>query len=167
MPQFEPAFFASQIFWTLTSFAVLFYALNRWVLPRITQIMHQRVQLIEDEIEQARQQRAEAEKIKQAYEIQMANIDKEAKRVFNASKQRLIDHHTCSMKEWKVHMERDKRQMRDDMKVAQQQAMRDVRGQLADIIVSATDKLIHQRIDTPTAQKALDESIADLKKHLN
>ncbi|OIO72720.1 MAG: hypothetical protein CO186_11000 [Zetaproteobacteria bacterium CG_4_9_14_3_um_filter_49_83] len=167
MPQFEPVFFASQILWTLVSFAVLFYALNRWVLPRITHIMQQRIQLIEDEIEQARHQHAEAEKIKQAYEAQLATIDQEAKRLFNTSNQRLIDQRRRMMQQWQDQMARDKRQLQDDIKLARQQAMHQVRTELADIIVSATDKLIHQQLDTPTAQKALDESLDELKKHLN
>lgn len=42
MPQFDFSVYFSQIFWMCVSFGLLFWAMHRCVMPKITQLRHQR-----------------------------------------------------------------------------------------------------------------------------
>lgn len=167
MPQFDVTFFESQIFWTIISFTILFIALDRWILPRIAAILKKRTELIEEEINEAHRNREEAEQIKSKYTAQLSEIDQEAKKMFDESEKRIVEKRNQLMGEWKDEMERKKRQFLEDAELTRQQAIRDIRKQSADLVVSATKQLIHHKMNKSDAQHALDESINELDNHKN
>jgi len=164
MPQFDVAFFASQIFWTIVSFIVLFVLLSRWVLPRIKSALQERAHLIEAEIEAACRKRTEGETLKQHYADKLSTIDAEVKKMFDESEQRIIERRDQLMGEWKAEMERKKRDFREETEAARRMAIRDIRARSAALIVDATEKLIHLHVDESQAQQMMDEAIEDMKK---
>jgi len=165
MPQFDTAFFSSQIFWTIASFLVLFVVLSRWILPRIVSILQQRTQFIEAEISAAQKKHEEADELKNEYTTKLSGIEKETQQLFDASERRIIERRRQLMDEWKEELEKKKRSFREDTEVMRQQAIRDVRAQSADLIVAATEQLIHQKVHGEGAQKILDEAIDDMEKN--
>jgi len=167
MPQFDVTFFESQIFWTIVSFIILFVVLNRWILPRIANILRERTRLIEAEIEAAHKQREEAEQLKSEYNHMIEEIDHETKKMFDESEKRLTEERNRMMSEWNAEMERKKRQFLEEAEVTRQQAIRDIRNQSAELITAAAEQVIHERLTEKEAKKALEESIAELEKHKN
>lgn len=164
MPQFDTTFFSSQVFWTMISFIILFVVLSRWVLPRIAAILQERTRLIEEEIEEAHRKREEMESLKNEYAAKLSEIDQEVKKMFDESKKRIIEKRNQVMGEWEEEMERKKRAFLEDAKVTRQKAIQDIRSQSADLIVAATEQVIHQRMSESEAQKALEDSIDQLEK---
>ena len=63
MPQLNPEFFVYQIFWLVLTFTFLFIFLWRISLPRISTVLEKREGKINDDIKEAKQLQAEAEKI--------------------------------------------------------------------------------------------------------
>ncbi|MDQ6987730.1 MAG: ATP synthase F0 subunit B [Mariprofundaceae bacterium] len=166
MPQFDTTFFSAQIFWTIISFVVLFAVLSRWILPRITSILQQRAQLIEDEIAAAHKRHQEADSLKNEYVSKLSGIEQESKKIFAASERHLNARQKQMMIEWNNEMDRKKRTFREDTEIMRQQAIRDVRIQSAELIAAATERLIHQKVGTFEAQQILEETIAELEKTL-
>jgi len=164
MPQFDSTFFASEIFWTIISFMVLYVLLSRWVLPRIASILQQRTQLIKDEIDRAHKTRQQAEYLKRKYAARLSAIEQDAKQMFDASEKRILERRNQLMAEWKDEMKRKKLAFLEDAEVIRQHAIRDIRAQSADLIADAAGKLIHRKIDKSEAQKILEEAIESLEK---
>jgi len=65
MPQLNPEFFASQLFWLILTFSFLFIFLWRFSLPRISSVLKKRENKINDGIKEAKKLQAEAEKVQQ------------------------------------------------------------------------------------------------------
>ena len=63
MPQLNPEFFISQIFWLVISFSFLFIFLWRISLPRIGSVLDKRASKINEDIKIAKEYQAEAEEI--------------------------------------------------------------------------------------------------------
>ncbi len=72
MPQFEPSSFSPQLFWLLVTFAVLFIAMWRHALPRISGILEARQQRIGSDLEKAAAFKAETEQVAAEYEKALA-----------------------------------------------------------------------------------------------
>ena len=68
MPQFDPASFASQIFWLVLLFGLLWLILARAGLPRVERIFEDRAQRISNDLEMAEKYSADAEQVQQRYE---------------------------------------------------------------------------------------------------
>ncbi|SVC35516.1 uncharacterized protein METZ01_LOCUS288370, partial [marine metagenome] len=65
MPQFEQIeVFSSLIFWSLTSFTILFLLLKRFAFPPILEVLEERENKIRSEIGDAEKLRQEAEELK-------------------------------------------------------------------------------------------------------
>jgi len=83
MPQLDPTWFVSQLFWLLITFAVLYTVLARFVLPPLQSIVARRAGTIEGDIARAESLKAEAETARQDYERTLAEA--------RARAQQLID----------------------------------------------------------------------------
>ena len=64
MPQLDPEFFVSQLFWLVVTFTFLFFFLWKVSLPRISSVLEKRENKINNDIKTAKQLQIEAEKIK-------------------------------------------------------------------------------------------------------
>ncbi len=78
MPQFDPTTFASQLFWLIVTFGLLFVLASRVLLPRIAGILEARQEKIDDDLDRAAAVKAEAETVLAAYEKTMADGKAEA-----------------------------------------------------------------------------------------
>jgi F-type H+-transporting ATPase subunit b len=67
-PPFDPNYFPSQLFWLTISLVVLYFALDKFVLPKIKTTIEDRRDRIADDLDAASQSKAEAEAAGQAYE---------------------------------------------------------------------------------------------------
>jgi len=68
MPQFDPSTFTPQLFWLVLTFSVLFVAMWRHALPRLSGILEARRQRIASDLEKAAAFKAEAEQVAAEYE---------------------------------------------------------------------------------------------------
>ena len=71
MPQLNPEFFASQLFWLVITFVFLFIFLWRISLPRINSVQTKRENKIKEDIKKAKQLQAEAEDIQEQINKQL------------------------------------------------------------------------------------------------
>ena len=68
MPQLDPEFFVSQLFWLVVTFSFLLLFLWKVSLPRIGSVLEKRENKINNDIETAKQLQIEAEKIQDQIE---------------------------------------------------------------------------------------------------
>ena len=91
MPQLNPEFWVSQIFWLVLTFGILYLVLSKLILPKISDNLETRKSQILENIEVAEKQREESKnKIKQFEKI-ILESKIEAKNYFNEKRQKLIE----------------------------------------------------------------------------
>ena len=91
MPQLNPEFWVSQIFWLILTFGILYLVLSKIVLPKISENLETRKSQILENIETAEKQRKESEdKIKQFEKI-ILESKIEAKNFFNEKRQKVLE----------------------------------------------------------------------------
>ena len=71
MPQLNPEFYVSQLFWLILTFSFLLIFLWRISLPRISSVLEKRENKVSNDIESAKQLQAEAEKIQNQIENEL------------------------------------------------------------------------------------------------
>ena len=91
MPQLNPEFWVSQIFWLILTFGILYLVLSKIVLPKISENLETRKSQIVENIETAEKHRKESEdKIKQFEKI-ILESKIEAKNLFNEKRQKVLE----------------------------------------------------------------------------
>ena len=92
MPQLNPEFWVSQIFWLIITFGILYIVLSKLILPKISTNLEQRKSRISDNIEAADKQREISETKLKEYDEIISKSKSEAKNIFNQAREKaLID----------------------------------------------------------------------------
>ena len=90
MPQLNPKFWISQIFWLTITFGILYIVLSRLILPKISANLEIRKSQILDNIEAADKQRKESEIKINEYEKTVQKSKDEAKNYFRQAREKLL-----------------------------------------------------------------------------
>ena len=90
MPQLNPEFWFSQIFWLIITFGTMFILLSKLVLPKISENLEVRKAQISENIETAEKQREESDKKLKEYEKLILESKIEAKNYFNKAREKIL-----------------------------------------------------------------------------
>ena len=91
MPQLNPEFWVSQVFWLVLTFGLLYIILSKLILPKISNNLESRKSQILENIETAEKQREESEKKVKEFEKIILESKLEAKNYFNQARQKILD----------------------------------------------------------------------------
>ena len=106
MPQLDPEFWFSQIFWLVITFGILYLVLSKLILPKISDNLETRKSQVLDNLELAEKQRNNSEAKLKEFENIILNSKIEAKNLFNDSRMKLLEN--INKKREKLEQEIDK-----------------------------------------------------------
>ena len=87
MPQLNPEFWISQIFWLTLTFGILYIVLSKLILPKISANLELRKSQIQDNVEAAEKQREDSESKLKEYDEVVLKSKLEAKNIFKAARE--------------------------------------------------------------------------------
>ena len=90
MPQLNPEFWFSQIFWLIIAFGLLFIVLSKFILPKISENLEGRKSQILENIEAAEKQRETSENKIKEYEKIIIDSKNEAKNYFSKAREKIL-----------------------------------------------------------------------------
>ena len=90
MPQLNPEFWFSQIFWLIITFGILFITLSKLILPKISETLEVRKSQISENIEAAEKEREESENKIKEYEKIILDSKNEAKNYFSKAREKIL-----------------------------------------------------------------------------
>ena len=91
MPQLDPEFWFSQIFWLTITFGILYLVLSKIILPKISDNLETRKSQVLENLELAEKQRNESKAKLKEFENIILKSKNEAKNLFNESRKKLVD----------------------------------------------------------------------------
>ena len=90
MPQLNPEFWISQIFWLTLIFGALYVLLSKFILPKISNNLETRKSQIVENIGAAEKQRKESDQKIKDYENIINEAKIEAKNIFNQAREKIL-----------------------------------------------------------------------------
>ena len=90
MPQLNPEFWVSQIFWLTLTFGILYITLSKIILPKISANLELRKSQIQENIEAAEKQREESESKLKEYEDIILKSKFEAINIFKETREKVL-----------------------------------------------------------------------------
>ena len=91
MPQLDPEFWFSQIFWLVITFGILYLVLSKLILPKISDNLETRKSQVLENLEIAEKQRNESEAKLKEFDNIILKSKIDAKNLFNESRRKLLD----------------------------------------------------------------------------
>jgi len=89
MPQLDPTYWASQAFWLILIFTLLYFTLSKMFIPKIKESIDDRENKIKDSLDEAQKLKSHAEEKLKVYEITIEDAKKEVHKIIFESKNKL------------------------------------------------------------------------------
>ncbi len=163
LPQFDPTWFASQVFWLLVMFSVLYAVFSRRSLPALSSIIENRKNHIQADLELAEKLTSEAEVTQAAYEKSLSGAR-------NQSTQMLGDIHASIQTTKNEQSEAFRQKSETAIHAAEQRlteakdkALSEISDIVADVAAQAVEKIIGMPTDAGQARSIVSR-LSDDKK---
>jgi F-type H+-transporting ATPase subunit b len=89
MPQLDPTYWASQAFWLILIFSILYISIAKFYLPKIKKNLDDRENKIKEDLDEANNLKSLSEKKLKEYEVILENSKKEVTKILLESKNQL------------------------------------------------------------------------------
>jgi F-type H+-transporting ATPase subunit b len=160
MPQLNPEFWISQIFWLILTFGILYVVLSKLILPKISSNLESRKSQMLENIEAAEKQREDSEAKLKEYEVIISKSKLEAKNIFNQSREKVLKD---------INSKKDLLNKQIDEEVAKaEQEINTLRKSAPDkinlIAIETSSELIQKLIGTEVNNSSISAIVDDLSK---
>lgn len=161
MPQFNPEWFASQIFWLVITFVALYFLMSRIALPRVAQILQERQEKVEDDLAKAETLRKEAQEVYEAYEQSLAEARAEAQKVLREAQDDIAKHQAERHEAFSHELNQKVQEAEDRIGTAKQEALDNLQSVAAEVAQSAALKLMGGKIGKQKAEAAVKQAMGE------
>ena len=146
----------------LLAFAVLFFFTWKWVLPKFKEVLEQRREQIQGEMEKAEATRKEADKLQEDYRTQLAGARDEANGIIEEARatadQLRRDLQAKAEEESQAIVGRAQEEIRSE----RDRVFQELRAQVGSIAVEIAGRVVGQSLDEKTHQRLIDEFIDEV-----
>lgn len=163
MPQFDPAFFPTQVFWLAVTFVALYFIMVRYALPRVSDVLEARRNHIEHDLEAAERLKSEAETALAEYEKMMAAARAEAQTLMRRTAEELAADAARRHGELAKKLAAGTKAAEARINEAKEKALADIKTVAAEAAGLATEKLIGTGVGAQAARAAVDAAMAERK----
>ncbi len=150
MPQFDTTAFTPQLFWLAVTFAVLFFAMWRFALPRLSNIMEARQERIDADLDKAASVKEEADQVLAEYEQAQAEARDKAAVVIKQAGDRMAAESAARHETFGAELAERTREAEQRIAAAKDEALANVKTVAAEAARAATAKLIG--VEAPAEQ---------------
>jgi F-type H+-transporting ATPase subunit b len=148
--------------WTLILFVLSMVFLWRLAFPRITEALDRRQKAIEDSIDAAERTRREADQLLDEYRERLAESRKQAEGIIQRARQAAEIHERDATEEAKARREQLMAQTRREIEAETRRAIDEIRREVADLTVTATEKVTRKVLDEEDQRRLVEEALSEL-----
>lgn len=142
MPQFDPTYFSTQLFWLAVSFAALYLIMSTIALPKIGSVLEERQRKIDDNLDKAAQLKADADAAIAVYEKALAESRAKAQQILRDNAESLARQSEAKQKEMGERLAAQIKAGEARIAAAKEQALASVRDIAVDVAKTAAAKLV-------------------------
>jgi F-type H+-transporting ATPase subunit b len=148
--------------WTLLAFGVTLWVLSKFVFPRVQDALDKRQKAIEESIEESERTRAEAQKILEQYRQRLQEARAQADEIVVRARRAAEEHERGSLEA--AHRQREDllEQTRRDIEAEARRAIQEIRNDVADLTVLATEKVTRMALSPEDQQRLVQEALGEL-----
>lgn len=148
--------------WTLLAFFVSMLILRKYAWPHIARILDERQSRIEESIEAAERTRREADELLAEYRQRLADARAQADEIVAKAERAGEVAEREALEAAKTKREELLEQTKRDIEAATQRALQELRREVADLTVAATEKVTRKTLAHHDQQRLVEEALREL-----
>jgi F-type H+-transporting ATPase subunit b len=148
--------------WTLIVFGLTLFILWKVAFPRIAEALDKRQRMIEDSIDTAEKTKREADELLREYRERLSDARGQADEIVARARRTAEAHENESQTDARAKREEMMEQTRRDIEAETRRAIQQIRSEVADLTVLATEKVTRKSLDSSDQKRLVDEALAEL-----
>jgi F-type H+-transporting ATPase subunit b len=148
--------------WTLLVFGLTMILLARLAFPRISAALDSRQKAIEDSIDTAQRTRKEADKILAEYRERLQEARAQADEIVQHARATAEAHDREAREQARGLAAEASARAERDIEAATQRALQELRKEVADLTVMATEKVTRKALDSADQKRLVEEALSEL-----
>jgi F-type H+-transporting ATPase subunit b len=148
--------------WTLFLFGVCLLVLWKVAFPRIGEALDRRQRAIEESIDMAERTRSEADQLLAEYRERLTAARQQADDIVARSRKAGEQLEADFVNRGKERREELLEQARRDIEAETRRAIQEIRAEVADLTIMATEKVTRKTLTTADQRRLVDEAVAEL-----
>ena len=160
MPQLNPEFWVSQIFWLTLTFGILYIVLSKIILPKISANLELRKSQIQENIEAAEKQRKSCENKLKEYDDIILKSRLDAKNIFKNAREKAIKDINLKKEALDKQIDEEIKRTEQEIKVLK----KDAPEKINKIAVETSSELVKKLIGADINNSSISAIVGDLFK---
>jgi F-type H+-transporting ATPase subunit b len=148
--------------WTFVVFAISLFILRKAVFPRIGDALDKRAETINGEIDAAAQTRKDADQILVEYRERLKEARVQAEEILQHARQNADTNEQESRERGKEILAEAAKKTERDIEAATKRALDDIRREVADLTVLATEKVTRKTLNDSDQRRLVEEALSEL-----
>jgi F-type H+-transporting ATPase subunit b len=148
--------------WTLLLFVLSMAVLWKLAFPRISEALDKRQRAIEESIDTAEHTRQEADKLLADYRKRLQEAREQADEIVARARQAAETHEREGQDKGRELVAEASKRAERDIEAATQRALGELRKEVADLTVLATEKVTRKTLDDSDQRRLVEEALAEL-----
>ncbi len=157
MPQLNPEFWASQIFWLVLIFSSLYLMIWKIFLPKITASIENRKSKIVNDLNEAQKLKINAEKKLQEYNKIIEDSKKEAKKIIEESKKKLDKDIENKKQKFDEEIEKELKKTEEEIKNLKKTSVSSINKIAAEIASETIKQIIGTEVNKSNVTAIVDD----------
>ncbi len=167
MPQFEQvSVFGSLIFWSVISFAILFFVLKKFAFPPILEALENREKKIRGDLEESERLKQDVEKIKLDLEEKLNAAHGKAETIVQLAQDEAKKLQEKTVQETEAKVRQVQREAEQEIQSSRNKLMQEIRSYTAALTIASTEKFLKKVLDDTDKKRLVDESIEQVIQEL-
>ncbi len=148
--------------WTIVAFLVLLWILRKLAFPRIAENLDKRQTAIEESIEHAERTKHEADELLAEYRQRLTDARQQAEDIVARARKAGEVHERESLEQARKTREELMAQTRRDIEAETRRAIQEIRSEVADLTVLATEKVTRKSLSEADQKRLVEEALSEL-----
>jgi F-type H+-transporting ATPase subunit b len=148
--------------WTLLLFVISMYILAKLAFPRISEALDKRQKAIEESIDTAERTREQAEELLAEYRERLKEARSQADHIVDRARKAGETHEREAQEEAKSRREQMMEQTRRDIETETRRAIQEIRREVADLTVLATEKVTRKTLNEDDQRRLVEDALSEL-----
>jgi len=148
--------------WTLIVFGVTMWVLSKAALPRIGEALDRRARAIRENIEAAEKQRQAADELLEEYRQRLKEAREQADEIVARARQAADTHEGEAKARGQEMLAEAAKRAERDIDSASKRALDDIRREVADLTILATEKVTRKSLDDADQRRLVEQALAEL-----
>jgi F-type H+-transporting ATPase subunit b len=148
--------------WTFLAFLVALFVLRKYAWPAITEALEKRQRAIEESIETAERARTEAAALLEEYRARLREARTQAEEIVARARKAGEVSEREAIEGARGKREELLEQTRRDIEAETRRAIQEIRSEVADLTILATEKVTRKTLDDDDQKRLVEEALGEL-----